>query len=67
MVFDFIFGSRANVLSDGLPISQTLERNALEQQEFPCGEAVRIEKMYVKMTRVTYSSAPQSSVRMGYE
>ena len=23
--------------------------------------------MYVKMTRVTYSSAPQSSVRIGYE
>jgi len=36
MVFDFIFGSCADMFSYGLPVSQALERDALEQQEFPC-------------------------------
>lgn len=42
MVLDFVLGSRSDVFGDGLPVAQTLERNALEQQEFPCGKVTRI-------------------------
>jgi len=51
MVLDFILGSGSYMLSDGLPVSQTLERNGLEQEEFPCTKVIRIERMYVRMTR----------------